>query len=265
MTSRNLPSVRSFLTSLFDALHNIADHSRTGSPILGSNPLPSASPRTKKLFLTLHCIFPDELLPALDLLDRGLVMKLSLTGRHEPELGDGNGDTVDIGQDGDGDGALKGLAKDDVYYVQSSSSSSSHSRTRGGSMTSKPFITGGTRYEVRLRAWNCTCPAFTFSMVNYLEALEVGGAGVDFDLSQLDADIGGKDMEFHDDDEHVRGDERALKWTFGGLMIGRGAMPVCKHLLACVLIEKCSWFTGPVDERKVSTNELAGWAAGWGD
>jgi hypothetical protein len=53
-------------------------------------------------------------------------------------------------------------------------------------------------------------------------------------------------------------------WRFGGLTLGNH-MSVCKHLLACVLVEHCSLFVGFVDEREVSVEELAGWAAGWGD
>lgn len=53
-------------------------------------------------------------------------------------------------------------------------------------------------------------------------------------------------------------------WRFGGLTLG-GDRPVCKHLLACVLVEHCKPFESFVDEREVSIEELAGWAAGWGD
>jgi len=56
----------------------------------------------------------------------------------------------------------------------------------------------------------------------------------------------------------------AGSWEFGGLSRGAGAAPVCKHLLACVLVERCEVFAGCVDEREVSVEELAGWAAGWG-
>jgi hypothetical protein len=53
-------------------------------------------------------------------------------------------------------------------------------------------------------------------------------------------------------------------WSFGGLTLGSD-MPVCKHLLACVLIEHYTSFASFVNEREVSVEELAGWAAGWGD
>ena len=53
-------------------------------------------------------------------------------------------------------------------------------------------------------------------------------------------------------------------WTFGGLTRGSD-MPVCKHLLACVLVERCEIFQHLAVEQEVSVEELAGWAAGWGD
>lgn len=41
-------------------------------------------------------------------------------------------------------------------------------------------------------------------------------------------------------------------------------MPMCKHLLACVMVERWREFRGGVEERRVSVEELAGWGAGWG-
>ena len=59
-------------------------------------------------------------------------------------------------------------------------------------------------------------------------------------------------------------DAKITDWSFGGLTLGSD-MPVCKHLLACVLVKYCSIFSSFVEERDVSIDELAGWAAGWGD
>jgi len=53
-------------------------------------------------------------------------------------------------------------------------------------------------------------------------------------------------------------------WRFGGLAKGQD-VPVCKHLLACVLVEQCAAFKHFVVEKDVSVEEMAGWAAGWGD
>jgi len=50
---------------------------------------------------------------------------------------------------------------------------------------------------------------------------------------------------------------------FGGLDRSE-KVPICKHLLACLLGERCGTFHGCVEQRIVSVEELAGWAAGWG-
>jgi len=44
------------------------------------------------------------------------------------------------------------------------------------------------------------------------------------------------------------------------MMLGEEDVPLCKHLLACVLVER--W--RGVEERVVGREEMAGWAAGWG-
>jgi hypothetical protein len=60
-------------------------------------------------------------------------------------------------------------------------------------------------------------------------------------------------------------DEEKEKWVFGGVSLGAEMPPVCKHLLACVLAEKCKGVFGEcVEERKVGVELAAGWAAGWG-
>lgn len=64
-------------------------------------------------------------------------------------------------------------------------------------------------------------------------------------------------------DAQWSGGKEKEAWLFGGLGRGRTA-PVCKHLLACVLVERVALFGGMAEERDISAEELAGWAAGWG-
>jgi len=47
-------------------------------------------------------------------------------------------------------------------------------------------------------------------------------------------------------------------------MRAEDSIPVCKHLLACALIERCGVLREFVEERTVGQEEAAGWAAGWG-
>ena len=124
-----------------------------------------------------------------------------------------------------------------VYYVRSSQP------TRA----SRYAAAGGSSYEVRLKAWNCSCPAYTFSAVNATE--ESYGLESNMDVDGLD--------EGHIDAESGL--------NYGGLMLERGAVPLCKHLLACFLSEKYEPLSGFVEEMVVGREEAAGWAAGWGD
>ena len=54
---------------------------------------------------------------------------------------------------------------------------------------------------------------------------------------------------------------------FGGMR--RGAKnqeaPVCKHLLAALLVDATPLFKELAEEKVVSMEEAAGWIAGWGD
>ena len=74
---------------------------------------------------------------------------------------------------------------------------------------------GATGYEVRLDAWSCSCPAFAFKVVNVATTSHVSDQGID-----------------------IQG-----RWSFGGLSLGT-EVPICKHLLACALIEHCDSFQG---------------------
>jgi hypothetical protein len=84
------------------------------------------------------------------------------------------------------------------------------------------------------------------------------------DDSDSDSDERGKERGDDDGDgsevDGVNGKGRG--WEFGGLSFdGKegGKVPVCKHLLACLLVER--WedvFGGYVKERSVEREEMAG-------
>jgi hypothetical protein len=102
-------------------------------------------------------------------------------------------------------------------------------------------------YEVRPLAWNCSCPAFAFA------AFPAGGG---------DDDAEGEIGEAQEVLEWLPDDNDAL----GGLLRGKGSnnLPVCKHLLACVLVERIDALRAYAEEKRVSWEEIAGWSAGWG-
>lgn len=106
----------------------------------------------------------------------------------------------------------------------------------------------GIIYEVRTQAWNCTCPAFAFAAF--------AGEGMrEF----------GQDSEEKSEGLGCRGtqDRNGDGERWGGLAIG-SHVPVCKHLLACVLVERCRGLDEYMETRMVKGAEMAGWAAGWG-
>lgn len=102
-------------------------------------------------------------------------------------------------------------------------------------------MAASTHYEVRTSSWSCSCPAFAFSAFPANPPTD----------------------EEDGDDETATGEDKEQQWIVGGLSLGKD-VPMCKHLLACVLAERGGLFEGYVKTRKVSVEELAGWAAGWG-
>ncbi len=211
-----LPSTRAIISSLFTQLPD-EDSEESSSSATFKN----ASARNKQLLLTIHCLFPNEFLPALDLLDRQLVSRFKID--HEFYAHPNS----QVKQDGDG--------VNSVYYVRSAQPI----RT---SRYHNTLPVAGLSYEVRLQAWNCSCPAFTFSAFS-LDSAESTGA-------------------IDDDGEDVR--EQEEQWSFGGLAKGDDVVPICKHLLACVMIERCGLLSSCVDQKDVGRDEAAGWGAGWG-
>lgn len=247
----NILSPRQLTTKLVDSLP------RSPDPSIG-NPLHNA-PESKQHLLSLHVLFPNELLPALDLLDRGLVTRMyvgseehdtqpdetqgqSATSARPPEQSERHcSEATDehVKDDlSDSHNTYKGIGTYHVRSAQQNSSRVGPSRYRNAAYEHTPY------YEVRLNAWSCSCPAFAFSA---------------FPASLQDSQT----------DEQGFATQRPSRvghsgWIFGGLTLGQG-MPVCKHLLACVLIEHSKMFSHCVQERSVSREEMAGWAAGWGD
>ncbi|KAK5133373.1 hypothetical protein LTR08_007807 [Meristemomyces frigidus] len=220
-----------------------------------SNPL-SQTPGYKEALLTLHVLFPNELLPALDLLDRGLITRLRLT-QTAPRPSSRGGPQAQSGQqhgraspsqlsnatdhaDQDAVQPPGSPTKPCTYYVRSAQQQT----PRGNSRYRNAAYEHTTYYEVRINAWSCSCPAFAFS------AFPATLSG-DHDTSPATPDT-------------QLGSYTSRGWRFGGLSRGTD-MPVCKHLLACVLVEHSSTFAHFVEERVVTAEEMAGWAAGWGD
>ncbi|KAK3070905.1 hypothetical protein LTR53_009613 [Teratosphaeriaceae sp. CCFEE 6253] len=232
-----LPTPRHFVASIILALKSTAPPT--------ANPLADTAD-TKQLLVTLHVLFHNELSSALDLLDRGLVTRLILRmsnfSKDQPAMSDDSHKESDARHQPNGRPRSNGRTTDtsaartpSVYLVRSAQPQQS-SRSTASRFRNEPT----TYREVRLDAWSCSCPAFTFSA---FPATHTATPGV---ISSI---------------KHAQG---TASWSFGGLSRGSD-MPVCKHLLACVLVEHGGMFAHMAEERTVSAGEMAGWAAGWGD
>lgn len=251
MTSE-LPTPRRLITSLINSLTNppsaTTQPQTTNSSCSNSqsNLLKSLPASYHALLTTLHVLFPPPtFLQALDLLDRGLVTRVILqsqTPQHHEATLEGtvqppqeNLNLLEVGCDK----AAPENARNGVYQVRSSQASKGRFRdvTASSAMV----------YTVRLDAWNCSCAAFAFAAFP--------GNGIGATLwsmdRQEDEDAAGDEME---------GEEKA--WEFGGLSsdgIDGGNVPVCKHLLACLLGERWEGVLGGyIKEREVGREEMAG-------
>ncbi|KAH7073789.1 hypothetical protein BKA63DRAFT_40612 [Paraphoma chrysanthemicola] len=274
-----LPTSRCFVTELLNCLPSIPQSEISADAVAAANTLSEVGEEVKKQLLALQVLFPNEFLPALDLLDRGLVTRLkvaegeknnasttdsSAQARNNTEAHDGDTymhdslaqtttqDTIrpspdlPIGHDAEHPPSSTSPTSsfDTIYYVRSAQQRSSRFTTSFDTSTS---------YEVRLLAWNCSCPAFAFAAFPAVHP-------------EPQAPVLGATNTWGGHDGPAKDRGHGDGWTFGGTTLGDDMAPVCKHLLACVLVEKCGGlFGGFVEERHVSVEEVAGWAAGWGD
>ncbi|POS81157.1 hypothetical protein DHEL01_v200428 [Diaporthe helianthi] len=212
-----------------------------------SNPLRLIEPGHRPLFTTLHVLFPSLLLPALDLLDRGLVTRL-------------------VTPPG---GASPGHRPTPSAYIVRSAQKPTR-RPYGGdapAATSANATTGSNSssqraYVVHAAAWNCTCAAFAFSAFPSLSGPSLLAPAESRGEDTVPAMIVTQD---DGDSAEDSGEGRQSRpWQFGGVSLeggpdAGGVPPCCKHLLACVLAER--WPTGLdgyVNRWEVAREEMAG-------
>jgi hypothetical protein len=204
--------------------------------------------KVKPLLLTLHCLFPNDLLPALDILDRRLVQRLVredkavTTPEHNDRLATEHQNT---GQAETAYVEKNNSQLEDIFFVISASTAPPQGVPSSTSSTQEQL----KGYEVRLHAWACTCPTFTLSAFRDIHSRMDVSAEIPSGSVLRDLGPG--------------------CYPFGGTLscvTDRGSPPVCKHILACILFARCpGLFGGSGDGRRpVSMEELAGWCAGWG-
>lgn len=289
----NLPSSAGFIDQLISQLSSFqpelptAEHDpprtqTTHQPKQPQNALSGLSARqlakVKPLLLTLHCLFPNDLLPALDILDRRLVQRIVVRGdkinavpsapTQDRTASPGNEEirheTNTVYQNILDNTTDNTLDEDPfLFLVTSASSAPVHPIAASGASSSSSTTTPSTHepqkvYEVRLNAWNCTCPTFILSAFRNLDSRQSS-------ISKPNAPA-----EPPSDSAMLRDrDDRSAVYPFGGTLTcttDRASPPACKHILACVLFARCPLFSGGDADagRGVSMEELAGWCAGWG-
>ena len=250
MTNLPLHEPASDLTShVLSVLGAILESSGEDSGLrdIGSE-LPFAVPpihakRAQSLLVTLHFMYPHELLPALDLLDRKLISchnSLYSTESQCPMSGIPSGERGVLGD------ITVENTKIETFYIKSASAAIEE--------TVLPFHHRQAHaqiefyYEVRLDSWNCTCPAFAYASTS----------------SSLDSPDHTKqvDDERPIDKEDVEG---CSAISFGGSSTTSSDVPMCKHMLAVAMWKAApSAFGDSVNMHYTNIATTAGWAAGWG-
>ena len=242
-------------------------------------------------FLTLHVLFPHDLLPALDLLDRGLVTCLVCTTFSN---------TTETP-------AKPGLQQhhhvQEVYYIQSASAVTDSVAGRQQSSTASPYgyivnpppapVTASTGryrnalrtkatdtyYEVRLDSWNCSCAAFAFNALTLLSLPEEDTTSTIAGAEARPASPSATANQLIPLPEQPTSNDKP-PFKFGGMLTRPSApAPVCKHILAACLassLPEWAWCaaetsTGEKWRREADVGAsagrevVAGWGAGWGD
>lgn len=272
MADGSLPTPRALLTSLTNALSSIPPAAGTTPQQLHpSNPLKFLPPsQARPLLATLHTLYPNVLLTALDLLDRRLVTRIA------PEPAAAPPDVpmeAEAEAEGDGDTPLE---EPNFFYLVRSAREPSRRGRRGAPAAEVLNEGAGPTYVVQTRAWNCSCAAFAFSAFPAESATPV------YHISSTSASALSLSRRYnagsgrYEDEKGARKDVTEEAWEFGGMsrdgldprpgdagMVGTGGVPCCKHLLACVLAER--WrevLGGYVTEWRAGKEEAAGLVAG---
>ncbi|KAF3145246.1 hypothetical protein TWF703_007830 [Orbilia oligospora] len=261
----DLPS-RVLLTSIFDSLAAIqiptpepsATLPPTSTSTFSNLPIPTANPirllpaASRNIFLTAHCLLPTTFLAALDLLEKSLVERYT---------------TVDTP-----------TSAPKVYYIRSNPPPPQSLVIPGPNFTSTSTQKSG--FPKSGKSYIYENKGYGFDPDD-----EVGFEGENSFEEEQDEDIenqggnsiGGEDGEEEDYGDDTSGSDGVFdkdNW-YGGIYTldsestskkkaKKSVVPICKHLLAAVLAEKCqSLFGGYVIEKVVTTDEMAEMAVLW--
>ncbi|KAM7220533.1 hypothetical protein V8F06_004122 [Rhypophila decipiens] len=196
------------------------------------NILKQVPPSHRHLFITLHVLFPGLVLPALDLLDRGLVGRVILgkgsssssssipTKREQQQQQQQKREAIKKEEDEHQQRGTKKKKEQSVprFYLVRSAQEKPTSRRRGRGQqwrrqhqryeddqeeddhdmsggNNNLFLGGSKAYIVRLEAWNCTCPAFAFTASFPIHPRSTGQDGNEQDDDDDRRDTTGQERE----------------------------------------------------------------------
>jgi len=259
----SFPSPDTFLTSMISQLGQlnptISSAENVSTPGLLGGLGHDDLAVVKQVLTGLHFIFPHEILPALDILDRMLVTRFVVISAKEDDDKKSTTPSMELTKSARFDDLPTATRRvvGEVFYVQSASAVTS-AEEAGKSRYRRSYDPSNTYYEVRLDSWNCSCPAFAFSAF---------GSG--FDREGF-AEAFHHPTSLDDEATYTSHDEASApeeEWRFGGtLTTDEMGVPVCKHILAAALGKVApALFGRGVQRKEVGLEELAGWGAGWGD
>jgi len=209
-TTSTAPSLASSSTSRASILSNLKEQS---------------AEQARSSLLTLHFLFPHELLPALDILDRRLVNSL----RHQHRNSQSE--------------------SPEVFYVQSASAVTEPvSRRSAVSRFRNAWSATKIHYEVRLDSWNCSCAAFAQSQLKLLLGKH--------DVNDKMMDVAISEDGLAEPQPWFGG--RLTKPD-------SPAPVCKHILAAAIANAAPNLFTDGFQVQEVSEEEIAAWSAGWGE
>ncbi|KAL2836830.1 hypothetical protein BJY01DRAFT_251787 [Aspergillus pseudoustus] len=288
---RDLPHTTRFINDLLSKLAKYTTASTAPSEIGELNEdghrhhhkptstFPSPQPyELKPLMLTLHCIFPNEFLLALDIIDRGLVRRITAEDQIMPpnqEIEHPEAKPQERIKDN------ASTRKEDFFFVTSASTTSNYSSLSTTQLPPHQLNRWQTKgYEVRLQAWNCSCPAFTLSIFRNLGHEPSSPLSPSPEIPSPDVNERGNGESSSPTSDHAgeagadadadAGADDAVAYSFGGTLPlhPESAPAVCKHILACLLTAVCPGLGGEGRGGgqfvTLGMEEVAALCAGWG-
>ncbi|KAL2891989.1 ubiquitin carboxyl-terminal hydrolase family protein [Ceratocystis lukuohia] len=253
-----LPSSRAFLSSLISSIPGPLP-----TQLEAVYDIEAVAQARRSLLSTLHVIFPSLLLPALDLIDRGFVVRILM--KTMPAEAEAEAEAIIVAETTTTTAAQTQARRLPGFLVYSATTPSTHfhghrkrASTAAGLSGTIASI-GGKVHLVSLTAWNCSCPSFAYDAF----ASHCHSDRNDSDEENKQEYVGEKSGNGGQYSQNSVGcgarvaGERVSGDVFGGLTRG-SAPPCCKHILACLLAERCNLTDEEIPEWTLTREQLAG-------